>query len=108
MRLHVFPHSPNAIKVLATAYQVGVPFEGVLVDLLKGAQKSAAFTTLNPNQKMPVLEDDGFVLWESNAIAQYLAAKDPDGGLWPRDPCRQADVSRWHCRRKRWWTMRTR
>ena len=49
--------------------------ELVFVDLLKGAQKTRAFTALNPNQRMPVLEDDGFVLWESNAIAQYLAAR---------------------------------
>jgi glutathione S-transferase len=45
---------------------------------------------------MPVLEDDdGFVLWESNAILQYLASKKPAAGLWPSDPRRQADVSRW-------------
>src|SRR5262249_26124025 len=44
---------------------------------------------------MPVLEDDGFVLWESNAILQYLAAKRPESGLWPSDARRQADVLRW-------------
>ena len=46
---------------------------------------------------MPVLDDDGFVLWESNAIMQYLASKMPAVGLWPSDPRRQADVSRWQC-----------
>ena len=95
MRLHVFPHSPNAMKVLATAYEVGLPFEGVLVDLLRGGQRSAAFTALNPNQKMPVLEEDRFVLWESNAIAQYLASREPERRLWPLDARRQADVARW-------------
>jgi glutathione S-transferase len=95
MRLHVFPHSNNAIEVLATAYQCELPIELVFVDLLKGAQKTRRFTALNPNQRMPVLEDDDFVLWESNAIAQYLAARCPASGLWPWEPRRQADVARW-------------
>jgi glutathione S-transferase len=95
MKLHVFPPSPNAIKVLATAHYLGLPFERVLVDLFKGGQKSPAFSAMNPNQKMPVLEDDGFILWESNAITQYLASKKPESGLWPTEPRRQANVSRW-------------
>jgi glutathione S-transferase len=44
---------------------------------------------------MPVLEDDDFVLWESNAILQYLATKKPASGLWPSDARAQADASRW-------------
>jgi glutathione S-transferase len=44
---------------------------------------------------MPTLEDDGFVLWESNAILFYLAAKRPERGLWPADLRGQADVVRW-------------
>ncbi len=95
MRLHVFPPSPNAIKVLAGAHLLELPFELVTVDLFKGEQKSRAFTALNPNQRMPVLEDDGFVLWESNAILQYLASKRPERGFWPNEPRPQADVSRW-------------
>ena len=53
------------------------------------------FVALNPNKRMPVLEDDGFVLWESNAILHYLASKKPESGLWPTDVKRQADVLRW-------------
>ena len=44
---------------------------------------------------MPTLEDDGFVLWESNAILFYLAAKRPERGLWPSELKVQADVLRW-------------
>jgi glutathione S-transferase len=95
MRLHVFPHSNNAVAVLAVVHYLELPVELVMVDLLRGAQKTPAFTALNPNQRMPVLEDGAFVLWESNAIAQYLAAQRPASGLWPTDPARQADVSRW-------------
>ncbi len=95
MKLHVAPPSPRAFKVLAIARHLGLEFELCPVDLLHGEQSRPEFTRLNPNQKMPVLEDEGFVLWESNAIAQYLAAKKPEGGLLPTDPRNRADVTRW-------------
>src|SRR5438128_1431894 len=95
MRLHVFPPSPRAIKVMGLVNHLGLDCEMRIVDLLKGEQQKPEFTALNPNKKMPVLDDNGFVLWESNAILQYLASKQPASGLWPSDPQRQADVSRW-------------
>ena len=95
IRLHVFPPSPNAIKVIAAAHHLGIEFEPRIVDLTKGEQQKPEFVALNPNRKMPVLEEDGFVLWESNAIAQYLAAKKPEGCLLPTDPRSRADVTRW-------------
>jgi len=95
MKLHVAPPSPRAFKVLAVARYLGLDFELCPVDLLNGAHRRPEFTALNPNQKMPVLEEDGFVLWESNAITQYLAAKRPESGLLPADSRRRADVTRW-------------
>ncbi len=97
MKVHVTPPSPRAIKVLAVLHHLGLEAEIKLVDLIGGDNLKAEFAALNPNRKMPVLEDDGFVLWESNAIIQYLAAKRGDHGLWPWEPRRQADVSRWQC-----------
>jgi glutathione S-transferase len=96
MKLYVFPPSPRAMKVIALAEHLQIEHETQLVDLIKGDQMKPEFTALNPNQRMPVLEDDGFVLWESNAILQYLTLKKPAGAsLWPSDPRRQADVGRW-------------
>jgi glutathione S-transferase len=95
MKLHVAPPSPRAFKVLVVARHLGLDFELCPVDLLNGANLRPEFVALNPNKKMPVLEDDGFVLWESNAITQYLASKKPEGGLLPPDPRGRADVSRW-------------
>ncbi|MGZ6195631.1 MAG: glutathione S-transferase family protein, partial [Candidatus Binataceae bacterium] len=84
------------MKVIALAEYLQIEHETQLVDLTKGEQMKPEFTALNPNQRMPVLEDDGFVLWESNAILQYLALKKPAGAaLWPSDPRHQADVGRW-------------
>jgi glutathione S-transferase len=95
MKLHVFPPSPRALKVIAVARHLDLDVELVIVDLFKGEQKSSAYGALNPNHRMPVLEDNDFVLWESNAIQQYLAAKKPESGLWPQDARGQADVQRW-------------
>ena len=95
--LHVFPFSPRAFKVLAVAEHLGLNYEKKLVDLGKGEQKTAGFSALNPNQRMPVMEDGDFVLWESGAIMQYLALKKPEAGLLSTEPRRLADVTRWQC-----------
>jgi glutathione S-transferase len=50
---------------------------------------------LNPNQRMPVLEDGDFALWESNAIVQYLASLRPESGYLPDDPKQRAQVLKW-------------
>lgn len=95
--LYVFPPSPRAFKVSAVATHLGLEHKVCFVDLTKGEQNTPQFTALNPNQRMPVLEDDGFVLWEANAIVQYLASKRPNSGLLPVDERRRADVTRWLC-----------
>lgn len=94
LKLHVFPLSPRAFKVLAVANHLGLDYEFCLCDLTKGDQKQDWFTAINPNQKMPVLEEGEFKLWESNAIIQYLASKKP-GVLAPTDAQGAADVARW-------------
>ena len=95
VRLHVFPPSPRAFKVLVVAHHLGLDYELALCDLTKGDQKSAAYAAINPNQRMPSLEDGDFRLWESNAIIQYLAMKKPESGLLPADERSRADVARW-------------
>ena len=97
LNLYVFPPSPRAFKVIAVANYLGLDFNKRIVDLAKGEQRTPEFTALNPNRRMPVLEEDGFVLWESNAILQYLADKKPESGLLPTDARSRADVTRWQC-----------
>jgi glutathione S-transferase len=95
MKLHVFPPSPRATKVIALAQHLGLDCELCVVDLFKGEQSRAEFAALNPNRRMPVLEDQDLVLWESNAILHYLATKRPASRLWPTDASGQSDVIRW-------------
>jgi glutathione S-transferase len=95
IKLHAFPHSPRAFKVLAVAHHLGADYEFQFCDLTKGATRAPGFEALNPNQKMPVLEDGAFKLWESNAIIQYLAEQHPAAELIPADVKARADVARW-------------
>ncbi len=77
MRLYHHPMSTNARRVLMTAHHLEVDLDLELIDLSKGEQNSPQFLQLNPNHRVPVLEHDGFVLWESYAIMQYLADTSP-------------------------------
>jgi glutathione S-transferase len=97
MKLYYFPHSPNTRKVLTVVHHLGLKIDLEMVDLIQGAQMQPEYLELNPNHMTPTLADGNFVLWESNAIMQYLAAQTPGNELWPSDARTQADISRWQC-----------
>jgi glutathione S-transferase len=94
MKLYGFPPSPNTWKVRAVAAQLGLPLEFELVDLIKRQQRTPEFLALNPTGRTPVLVDGDFILWESNAILQYLASRTANA-LWPNDARVRADIMRW-------------
>ncbi len=95
IELYVFPPSPRAFKAMAVANHLGLDYEIRFLDLPKGTHKTPQYAALNPNMRMPTLKDGDYVLWESNAIQQYLAGKKPDAGLLPRDERARLDVTRW-------------
>jgi glutathione S-transferase len=99
MRLHHHPMSANARRAVMTALHLGLVAKGdvqlVVVDLAKGEQRGPAFSALNPNHRVPVLEDDGFVLTESHAIMQYLADETAGQKIYPTERRARADVNRW-------------
>ena len=96
MRLYHHPLSTNSRRAVMTALHLGLPLELITVDLAKGEQKLPPFLEKNPNGRVPVLvDDDGYVLWESRAIMQYLADKTPGQTLYPEDRRARADVHRW-------------
>jgi glutathione S-transferase len=94
MKLYMFP-TARALGIVALKSYLGLDCEVQSIDLGRGDQLTPQYAALNPNRKMPTLDDDGFVLWESNAILFYMAAKHPNSGLWPADLQGQADVLRW-------------
>jgi glutathione S-transferase len=95
IELYVFPPSPRAFKVMAVATYLGIEPTLHALDVIKGDQKSPEYAALNPNMRMPTLKDGDYVLWESNAIMQYLASKRPESGLLPSDEKGRLDVTRW-------------
>lgn len=95
MKLYIFPPSGRILGIMALKNHLALDCEVQRIDLSRGDQLTPEYVTLNPNRKMPTLEDNGFALWEMNAILFYLAAKRPESGLWPADLRGQADVLRW-------------
>jgi glutathione S-transferase len=95
IELYVFPPSPRSFKVLAVANHLGIETRLHIVDLTKGEQHAPQFAALNPNERVPTMRDGDYVLWESNAIIQYLASRKPEAGLLPDDERKRLDVIRW-------------
>ena len=95
IKLYVFLGSPRAFNVMAVANHLGLEYQTQPLNPAKGEHITPAYAALNPNKRIPTLEEDGFVLWEANAITQYLASKKLESGLLPADPKARADVTRW-------------
>ena len=95
MQVYADPITVNCRKVLAGLDFLDAPFERVHVDYFKGEQKEPGYTSINPNASVPALRDGDFVLWESNAILQYVADKLGRDSAYPRDLQRRADINRW-------------
>jgi glutathione S-transferase len=73
----------RAFRVLWMAKELGLDYEHVKVDFATGETRTPAHLALNPNGHVPVIEDDGVILWESMAINLYLAKKYGAGRLYP-------------------------
>ena len=73
MKLYNVAYSGNSYKVRLLLAQLGIPCEIVEVDILRGESRTPEFLKINPNGRTPVLDDNGFILAESNAILAYLA-----------------------------------
>ncbi len=95
MKLYGFPMSPNSRRVHLVLEEVGEPYEYVEVDLTKGANKAPEYLALNPCGRVPTLVDGGYVIWESHAILQYLAAKYPKHGLDGDGAPERGEVAKW-------------
>jgi len=95
LRLYDYLPSGNGYKVRLLLRQLGIPFERVEMDILRGETRTPEFLAKNPNGRIPTLElEDGSHLAESNAILCYLADGTP---FLPADRLDRARVLQWMC-----------
>lgn len=95
-RLHRHPLSGHSHRAQLMLSLLGREVELVEVDLASGAQNAPHFLQLNPFGQVPVMEDEGETVADSNAILVYLAIRyDPSGRWYPRDAIGAAKVQRW-------------
>ena len=85
--------TPNGRKVSIVLEELGLDYEVVPVRLDEGGSRTSDFLAMNPNGKIPVIDDDGRIVWESGAALLHLAEK--HGRLLPPDPAGRSDVLTW-------------
>lgn len=91
--LYYCPCSPPCQTIMLTAKALGLDLNLKLIDLWKGEHRQPEFLKINPQHTVPVLDDNGFMLTESRAIAAYLVGKyGKDDSLYPKDPQKRALV----------------
>lgn len=86
IKLYNFPKSGHAHRIELMLSLLNLPTELVFVDLAKGAHKQPDFLALNPFGQVPVIDDNGTVIADSNAILVYLAKKYDNGTWLPEEP----------------------
>jgi glutathione S-transferase len=88
-------NSGNVQKVMWAVGELGVPHERIDAGAEHGRLDTEAYGAMNPNRRVPTIDDDGFVLWESNVIVRYLAARYGAGTLCPADARARAVADQW-------------
>lgn len=95
IKLYRHPLSGHSHRVELLLSLLQLPTELILVDLAKGEHKRPEFLALNPFGQVPVIQDRGAVISDSNAILVYLAKQYDDGRWLPEEPLAAARVQRW-------------
>lgn len=88
-------NSVNVQKVMWTVGELGLEHERIDVGGAYGGTDTPEYGAMNPNRIIPTVQDNGTVVWESNAIVRYLAAQYGAGSLWPEDPGARAALDQW-------------
>ncbi|RAW95146.1 MULTISPECIES: glutathione S-transferase family protein [unclassified Photorhabdus] len=88
-------NSSNVKKVLWCLKELGVPYNQVDIGGKFGKLDDPQYLKMNPNGKIPCLQEGDFILWESNSIVRYLAAKFGKDILYPQDLQEKANADKW-------------
>jgi len=85
----------RAFRAIWMAKELGLDYEHVPIEVGPAGARKPDYLAINPNGRLPAIEDDGFVLWESQAITLYLAKKHSPGGLYPATLEGEAKAWQW-------------
>ena len=85
IKLYTFPPSTNSRKVRIALLEKGLEFERINIDLTKREQKNPDYLKVHPFGQIPALDDEGFVVYDSTIINEYLEDEYPYPALMPRD-----------------------
>ena len=85
IKLYTFPPSTNSRKVRIVLLEKGLEFERINVDLTKREQKNPEYLKIHPFGQVPAINDEGFVLYDSTVINEYLEDEYPYPSLMPSD-----------------------
>jgi len=88
-------NSVNVKKALWCAEELGLKYERIDAGMQFGVVNTPEYRAMNPMGRVPTIDDDGFVLWESHTIVRYLCARHSAGNLWPTDLQLRASAERW-------------
>jgi glutathione S-transferase len=85
----------RAFRAIWIAKELGLPFEHIPVEIGAAGARKPDYLAINPNGRLPAIDDSGFILWESLAITLYLAKKHSTGGLYPATLEGEAKAWQW-------------
>src|SRR5215813_133027 len=85
----------RAFRALWISKELGLPYEHIPVEIGQAGARQAEYLAINPNGRLPAIDDDGFILWESLAITLYLAKKHSTGRLYPATLEGEAKAWQW-------------
>ncbi|MGZ7458598.1 glutathione S-transferase family protein [Pseudomonas sp. Ma2-10] len=89
-------NSSNVRKSLWAAEELGLDYEAIDAGGAFGIVDTSEYRAMNPNGRVPVIDDEGFVLWESNTIVRYLMARHANGTAWyPENLQALASADKW-------------
>uniref|UniRef100_A0A1Q3FPQ0 glutathione transferase n=1 Tax=Culex tarsalis TaxID=7177 RepID=A0A1Q3FPQ0_CULTA len=98
MKIYAVSDGPPSLAVRMALKALKIPHEHIPVDFGKGEHMTDEYAKMNPQKEIPVLDDNGFFISESNAILQYLCDKyAPESPLYPKDPTQRAIVNQRLC-----------
>ncbi len=95
LKIYGRANSVNVMKVLWLADEIGLAYDRVDVGGAFGGHDPPRYRAMKPNGVIPTIDDDGYILWESNSIVRYLAAKHAAGTLCPTDLRARGEAERW-------------